>query len=149
MAANTNPIYSKAWTPVVSGAIIGPNANTSMDGTGANMYLVFTADATEGSFVYRVLLRPVGTIAATVARLYLCTDTGTFTAGTTNTATNTALLGELGFAAVTQSNTLGATPGEIPLMFGLAASQKLLMSFGTSTGSAGNGFNPVVIAGKY
>ena len=150
MAANTYPIYSRTWDiQLGAGAIVGPSANTATDGTGANTYLIFTADATEGGFVQKVILKPVATTAATVARLWYCSDTGSFTAGTTNTAANTAMIAELTIAAWTASNTLSSPQYEIPVQLGLPASTKLLITFGTSTGAAGNGFNPLVIAGKY
>lgn len=150
MAANTYPIYSRTWDiQLGAGAIVGPSANTATDGTGANTYLIFTADATEGGFVQKVILKPVATTAATVARLWYCSNTGSFTAGTTNTAANTAMIAELTIAAWTASNTLSSPQYEIPVQLGLPASTKLLITFGTSTGAAGNGFNPLVIAGKY
>ena len=147
--ANTFPIYSASWTPTVSGAVIGTNANTATDGTGANTSLLFTADATDGSFVYSVRLKPISTIAATVARLWYCSATGSFSAGTTNTAANTAMIAEVTIAAWTASNTLAAPVYEIPVLFGLPASTKLLMTFGTSTGAGTTGFNPLIIAGRY
>jgi len=149
MAANINPIFGKTPHLVVGGVIIGSNANTATDGTGSNMYKIFDADATEGSFVYYVSLKPVSTIAATVARLWVCTDTGTFTAGTTNTAANTALIAEATIAGWTASNTLSSPPYVITLNFPLQAGQKLLMSFGTSTGASTTGFNPITVAMKY
>ena len=149
MAANTAPIYVKASNVQLGGAIIGSSANTATDGTGANIYEIFDADATEGSYVYKVILKSVSTTAATVARLWYCSATGTFTAGTTNTAATTTMIGELSLAAFTASNT-GASPQyEIPVNFPLPAGTKLLMSFGTSTGAATTGFNPLTIAGKY
>jgi hypothetical protein len=147
--ANTLPIFSAGWTPAVGGAIIGTSANTATDGTGANTSLIFTADATDGSFVYAVRLKPVSTIAATVARLWFCSATGAFTAGTTNTAANTAMVGEITIAAWTASNTLASPVYDIPVMFGMQASTKLLMTFGTSTGAGTTGFNPLILAGRY
>lgn len=149
MAANTSPIYTATPDPKPAGAIIGTSANTATDGTGANTYLIYTADATNGSFVQSVKLKAVSTIAATVARLWLCTDTGTFTAGTTNTAVNTSMLAEITIAAWTASNTLASPDYVIPVNMGMAANTKLLMTFGTSTGAATTGFNPTTIAGDY
>lgn len=149
MVANVNPIYARISDVQVAGAVIGANANTATDGTGANMYEIFDSDATEGSFVQKVILKPISTIAATVVRLWYCTATGTFTAGTTNTALNTGMLAELSVAAWTASNTLAAPQYEIPVNMPLPPGTKLLMSFGTSTGAGTTGFNPVTIGGKY
>lgn len=147
--ANTDPIYARAWDIQLCGAVIGTSANTATDGTGANTTEIFTADSTDGSFVYKVVLKPISTIAATVARLWYCSDTGSFTAGTTNTAANTTMVAEVTIAAFTASNTVAAPQYEIPVMFGLPASTKLLMTFGTSTGAGTTGFNPLIVAGKY
>jgi hypothetical protein len=147
--ANTDPIYSRAWDIQGGGAIIGTSANTATDGTGANTFLIFTADSTDGSFVYYVRFKAVSTIAATVARLWYCSDTGSFTAGTTNTAANTNMIAELSIAAFTASNTLASPVYDIPVNFGLPPSTKLLVTFGTSTGAGTTGFNPLVVAGKY
>ena len=147
--ANTDPIYSRVWDIQLAGAIIGTTANTATDGTGAGITLLFTADATDGGYVNFVRLKPVSTIAATVARLWYCSATGAFTPGTTNTAANTTMIAELSIAAWTASNNAASPVYDIPVGFGLPASTKLLMTFGTSTGAATTGFNPLVVGGKY
>ena len=149
MPANTAPIYIVAPDLQLAGSIVGSSANTATDGTGANTYLIYTADSTNGSYVYKVILKSVSTTAATVARLFYCSATGAFTAGTTNTAANTTMIGELTLAAFTASNTTASPQYEIPVNFPLPPSTKLLITFGTSTGAGTTGFNPLVIAGKY
>lgn len=149
MAANTDPIYARTSDIQVAGAVIGTSANTATDGTGANTSRIFTADSAEGSWVQKVVLKPISTIAATVARLWYCSDTGSFTAGTTNTAANTTMIAEITIAAWTASNTTAAPVYEIPVNMPLPPSTKLLMTFGTSTGAATTGFNPLIVAGKY
>ena len=145
---NTLPIY--VGTPDISlvGSIVVSSANTATDGTGANTYLVFTAGAS-GSFVNKVSLKSISTTAATVARLFYCSATGTFTAGTTNTAANTTMIAELTLASFTASNTTASPQYEIPVNFPFSASTKLLITFGTSTGASTTGFNPLCIAGDY
>lgn len=149
MAVNTTPIFIRTSDVQLAGAIIGTSANTATDGTGANITLIYTADATEGSYVQYVKLKPVSTIAATVARLWYCSATGAFTPGTTNTAANTTMIGEVAVAAFTASNTQAAPEYVIPVNMAIPASTKLLMTFGTSTGAATTGFNPLTVAGKY
>lgn len=149
MTANSNPIFSRTWDIQAASGVIGPSANTATDGTGANTPLVFTADSVEGGFVYKIILKPVASPAATVIRVFYCSATGAYTAGTTNTASNTAMVAELATTLWTASNVAASPQYEIPIMMGLPASTKLLMTFGTSTGAAGNGFTPIVIAGKY
>jgi len=145
---NTLPIY--VGTPDISlvGSIVGSSANTATDGTGANTYLVFTAGAS-GSFVYKVILKSISTTAATVARIFYCSATGAFTAGTTNTAANTTMIAELTLASFTASNTTASPQYEIPVNFPIPASTKILITFGTSTGASTTGFNPLCIAGDY
>ena len=149
MAANTAPIYTIATGIQLAGAIIGTNANTATDGTGANISLIYTAASTDGDFINRVILKSVSTIAATVIRLWYCSATGAFTAGTTNTAVNTTMIAELSVAAFTASNTTASPVYEIPVNFTIPLNTKLLMTFGTSTGAATTGFNPLTISGKY
>jgi len=150
MPANTDPIYG--LTPNIgngtSNAIIGTSANTATDGTGANTFQIFAAGA-NGAYVYKVVLKPVSTIAATVARLWYLNDTGAFTAGTTNTAAKTLMIAEVSVGAFTASNTLAAPAYEIPVNIPIPASTKLLMTFGTSTGAGTTGFNPLTIAMDY
>lgn len=149
MPANTSPIYGKTSDLQLAGAVIGTSANTATDGTGANTSLIYTADATEGSYVYFVRLKPISTIAATVARLWYCSATGSFSAGTTNTAANTTMIAEISISAWTASNTAASVVYDIPVNMPLPASTKLLMTFGTSTGAGTTGFNPLTVAMKY
>jgi hypothetical protein len=145
---NTLPIYVGTPNIGITGSIVGSSANTATDGTGANTYLVFTASAS-GSYVYKVILKSVSTTAATVARLWYCSATGAFSAGTTNTAANTTMIAELTLAAWTASNTTASPQYEIPVNFPLPASTKLLITFGTSTGAGTTGFNPLTVSGDY
>jgi hypothetical protein len=146
MPANTSPIFSIAGdvnsvANLNSGLIVGPSANTAQDGTGANIYRAFTAGA-NGSYVQKIRFRPVGSPAATVARVFISSST------TTN-ATNTWLYDEITLPAVTVSQTAASSVFEIPLNFALPAVYYLYVTFGTSTGSAGTGYSVVTIAGDY
>jgi hypothetical protein len=149
MPANTSPIFGRTPDVQLAGAVIGSSANTATDGTGANTYLIFTADATEGSFVQKAIFKPISSVAATVIRLWFCSDTGAFSAGTTNTAANTTMIAEMSTIAWTASNTLAALPYEIPINIAMPPGTKLLVTFGTSTGASTTGFNPLVIGMKF
>lgn len=145
MPANTNPIYSIAGhvesvATNNTGLIVGPTANTALDGTGT-LYKLFTAGS-NGSYVQKVRFRPVGSPAATVCRIFISSST------TTN-ATNTWLYDEITLSAVTLSQTAATSVLEIPMNFALPASYLLYVTFGTSTGSAGTGYSVVAIAGDY
>lgn len=153
MAANTAPIFGR--TPDVQiGAAVAANANltttavTATDGTGS-LLPIFQADATEGGWVDRVILKPVGSPAATVLRIFFCSATGAFTSGTTNTATNTALLAEASVAAVTVSQTQGQNDVIIPIRMQMPPGTRLLIGSGTSTGAAGNTYAATVVGTKY
>lgn len=145
MPANTSPIYSIAGdvnsvASNNSGLIVGPTANTALDGTGT-VYRLFTAGA-NGSYVQKIRFRPVGSPAATVSRVFISSST------TTN-ATNTWLYDEITLPAVTLSQTAASSVFELPLNFALPANYLLYVTFGTSTGSAGTGYSVVCIAGDY
>lgn len=145
MPANTAPIYSIAGrTDSVatnnSGLIVGPTANTALDGSGT-LYKAFTAGA-NGSYLQKIRFRPVGSPAATVCRVFISSST-------TTSATNTWLYDEITLAAVTLSQTAATSVLEIPLNFALPANYLLYVTFGTSTGAAGTGYSVVTIAGDY
>lgn len=132
MAANTSPIFSDS--PNVSNGIWTSSltANTKSDGTGTigtDMVLVFTANATDGSFVNRIRFTPSASVAATattasVIRVYYSTVGSGATA-----RTNTFLIAEIAVPAQTADQTTTATNFyEIPLGFGMPAGSFLHFS---------------------
>lgn len=145
MAANTAPIYSivGAVDSVAannSGLVVGPTANTALDGSGT-LYKLFTA-GTNGSYVQKVRFRPVGSPAATVCRVFISSST-------TTSATATWLYDEITLPAVTLSQTAASSVFELPLNFALDPNYLLYVTFGTSTGAAGTGYSIVAIGGDY
>jgi hypothetical protein len=145
MAANTSPIYSIAGdinsvAALNSGLVVGPTANTAQDGSGT-LYKMFTAGA-NGSYVQKIRFRPVGSPAATVARVFISSST-------TTSATATWLYDEITLPAVTLSQTAASSVFELPMNFALNATYTLWITFGTSTGSAGTGYSVVTVAGDY
>ena len=145
MAANTAPIYSIAGdTQSVagnnSGLVVGPTANTAQDGSGT-LYKMFTA-GTNGSYIQKIRFRPVGSPAATVARVFISSSS-------TTSSTVTWLYDEITLPAVTLSQTAASSVFELPMNFALPASYLLYITFGTSTGSTGTGYSVVTIAGDY
>ena len=151
MAGNSLPLFIRAGDIQVGGAVLGPTANTALDGTGAAVTVIFQADATNGGRINAIRLKAVGSPAATVARLFFCSATGAFTPGTTNTAANTALISEVPLVAITLSQTAATTDYEftIPPNLVLAAGTRLLIAFGTSTGASGTGYAVTVLGGAY
>ena len=145
MPANTSPIYSivGATDSVASnnsGLVVGPTANTALDGTGT-LYKAFTAGA-NGSYVQKVRFRPVGSPAATVCRVFISSST-------TTSASATWLYDEITLPAVTLSQTTATSVFELPINVALDPNYLLYVTFGTSTGSSGTGYSIVTIAGDY
>lgn len=141
MPANVQPIYTREpdvqWT--ISAMTV---ANTTKDLTGGTIYLAFTADTTNGSYVQRIRFRPLGTnLSATVARVWI--NNGS----TTTTAANNTLIDEITLPTITNSEVAAQSNYELPLNFGLAPSDRIYVTLGTAPNSAG--WQATVIGGKY
>src|SRR5690348_7584758 len=93
-APNTAPVYSYVgdiqWSTLITTAV------TARDGTGGST-LVYTADATNGGFIEKVIGRSAGTCTASVARLFI--NNGS----TPATAANNTLFDEQSLPATTAS----------------------------------------------
>jgi hypothetical protein len=146
MTANQNPIFTLVpdiqWGSVDdnSSATAGPivSANTAMDGTG---YItpVFTAGS-NGSYVSRLICRPVGTNVATVLRIFINN-------GSTNaTQANNVLFSELTLPATTAQAAAALAPVELSLNFALPAGYKINVTLGTAVSA---GYRVCVIGGDY
>jgi len=123
MAANTQPIFTNVaknqWGIVTT-------ADTSTDGTGANVVLVCTADPTNGSYVKKLVFTPLSTSGSTstsVAAARVFWNNGS----TPGTASNNVLYKELSLASVTVnvSATAGVNSPEMPLGLQLQAGHRL------------------------
>jgi hypothetical protein len=139
MAANIQPIYSKIADIQWSTAIV-QSANTTTDLTSGTIYPIFTADTTNGGYVQRVRFRPLGSNAATVARVWI--NNGS----TTATADNNTMWDEIAIALTTVSQTAAQATYELPLNFPLPPSYRLYITLGTVVAA---GFDVTVIGGKY
>lgn len=142
MAANNDPIYSKAADVQWIGAIV--TANNTLNITSGTSYLAFTADATNGGFVREIRIKadPANNTAATVVRVWL--NNGS----TTGTAANSSFITEMSIPATTASATAANGDFVIPLNFALPAGYKLYLTVGTAPGGSGQ-FSATTIAGKY
>ena len=69
MSGNNNPIFSRVGDIQWVGAALA-TANTAKDGTGT-VASVFTADATNGGYVQKLVARALGTNVATVLRVFV------------------------------------------------------------------------------
>ena len=139
MAANVQPIYTKEPDIQWQTATI-TTANITTDLTSGTIYLVFTADATNGGFVQRIRFRSLGTNITTVARVWI--NNGL----TTATAANNTLWDEITLNATTVSQVAALATQELPLNFALPAGYRLYVTFGTTVAA---GYDATVIGGKY
>jgi hypothetical protein len=139
MAANIQPIYSKIADIQWSTAIV-QSANTTTDLTSGTIYPIFTADTTNGGYVQRVRFRPLGSNAATVARVWINNGSDT------TVSANNTLWDEIAIALTTVSQTAAQATYELPLNFPLPPSYRLYITLGTVVAA---GFDVTVIGGKY
>ncbi|MBI2719344.1 MAG: hypothetical protein HY245_13200 [Rhizobiales bacterium] len=138
MPANNNPIFTA--TPDVQWATAALTAaNTAKDGTGT-VATVFTADATNGGYVAKLVARAIGTNVATVLRLFINNGATNATAG------NNILFAEMTLPATTLSEVAAQPPYELPLNLALPAGYKLNCTIGTAVAA---GYMLSVVGGKY
>jgi len=129
-APNVDPIYSKAGS--INGVATGGTANTSSSGTGTigtDIYKAFTADATNGSYIQKIRLQPVATVAATATT---ATTIRIFVSNKTSGATTQAdtwLIAEVSAGAQTADHSTTATfPIDVALNFALPAGYTILVA---------------------
>ena len=107
---NTSPIFSRQgqinWGSVLTAA------NTATDGTGT-VATAFTADATDGSYIQRLRIKPVGANVASVMRIFINNGSAT------TVAANNFLYGEVSLPATTASNTAAMVELDYPLNIAL------------------------------
>ena len=148
MAANVDPIYTKvadiqfAATNPIALAMTAGNIS-AYNGTDANTVLIYTADATNGSFVQRVRLKCgaiTGTSSASVMRFWV--NNGT----TVGTATNNGYIGEVTLPAVVVSASAITVEIDYVVNIPLPPGYKLYAGLGTAVTT---GWHVVTIGGKY
>ena len=145
MAGNAAPIYSAQGELAVNGVTTMPIIITSAvggdyQGTSAGNSLVFTADATNGSYVQRVRGKAAGTNVASVVRLFL--NNG----ATNGTSGNNCFFGEFSLPATTAINTAAAVEVDYPLNFALPPGFRIYAGLGTAVAG---GWQFTVIGGNY
>ncbi len=138
MAANTNPIFSRIADIQWHSAALTA-ANTAKDGTGS-VATVFTADATEGGRIEKLVARAVGTNVATVLRVFV--NNGASNA----TPANNVLLAEMTLPATTLSEVAALASYELPLNLALPAGYKINCALGTAVAA---GYMLSAIGSKY
>lgn len=138
MAGNTSPIWSKIGD--IQWGITVATANTTTDLTTGTTYLIFTADATNGGYLQKLRVRPLGTNVATVLRIWI--NNG----ATTGAATNNTLYDEVSLGSSTASQTSALALYELPMNMALPAGYKIYVTLGTTVAA---GFDVSAIGGKY
>src|SRR5262245_26071550 len=131
MAANNDPIYSRRAN--VDWPAVMVTANTTADLTAGTIYLIWTADATNGGFLQSIRIRAIpitGPTAATVLRIWV--NNG----GTTATATNNILVDEISLPATTGINTAATANYEVAVNKPLDATFRVYGTLGTAPGGS-------------
>lgn len=148
MAANTDPIWTKQGA---YGCVAVTAANTSSQGggtIGTDIFLAFTADATNGSYIreLRWILgeSTIGTAStATVGRIFISSQSSGAT-----TSANTDLLQEVTLGSQTPSSTAPGVPVILPIGFILPAGKSILVT-NHAAPAANTHWKAMVIAGHY
>lgn len=139
MTMNTAPVFTltphTAWTTITT-------ADTSLDGTGANVAQIFTAGS-NGSFIQSITVKANTTNATAVTSLCLYLNNGS----TNATASNNTLIKEFTLGAVTGSNSAATLNFEFPMNIQIPASYVVMVSIGTM--NASTGFAVTVIGADY
>ena len=120
---NPTPIFSRepvaAWINGLSAA------NTAKDGTGT-LETIFTADATNGGYLQRVIARPRGTNVASVLRIFLNNGLAN------TTAANNCLIAELSLPATTNSEVAALAAPEIGFNLPIPPGYRIMVALGTA-----------------
>lgn len=147
MAGNANPIFQRLGDVNTAGT-----AGTTMPGTlttaaadytgvSANNILIFTSDATNGSWIERIRFKAntSSNNSASVARIYI--NNGS----THTTATNNTLYGEVTLPATTASATTATIEIDYPMGFPLNPAFAIYVGVGTTVA----GWQATAIGGPY
>lgn len=149
MASNTDPIFTKNGR---IGSVLVTAANTSSQGggtVGTSIFLAFTADATNGSFIKFIRWIPTASAAATataatVGRIFISS-----VASGTTTSSDTFLVSETAFPVVTAANTTSAVfMYDVALGFPINPGYTILVT-NHAAPNANTAWRAVVVAGDY
>jgi len=145
MAAGTSPIFTNVPR---NGFAKVTGVDGSMDGIDADVKVVFTAHATNGSFLQRLIMQPISTSGSTTTsaaslRVYL--NNGS----TVGTAANNQLIKEWSLAAiaVNVAGTTMSTGYELPLNIQIAPGYAIYV--GVTAMAANTQWNITSVHGDY
>lgn len=148
MAANAIPSFTKNGRV---DSVLVTAANTSSQGGGTiatDIFLVMTADATNGSYVEKVRIIATATTPTamnpTVARIFVSSQSSGAT-----TSANTFLVAEISLANLAADNATAAVPYyDVPLGIKLNASQSILVT-NHAAPSANTAWRVTAFSGDY
>lgn len=146
MAQNIAPIFPLVpVTSFVGGAAAnaatpGVTANNTYDLTTGTSFLVFTSNATNGSRLDFIKVRPLGTNVQTVMRVFI--NNGS----TTATAANNALYLERTMFASTASASTETQDNAVSMNVSLTPGYRVYVTFGTAVAA---GFHLTAVGGDY
>lgn len=151
--ANTAPVYSKIGKIAANiSALITAVATNLYDAAGTigtDIYLLFTADATNGSFVQRIRVKYVSNSTTASVACVLKIFISTQTSGATTNA-NTWLYDEIVLPTTgALTTTVAQVSYDIPLGFALPAGYALLAKITVAQTNANSGWVCTVIGGDY
>lgn len=138
MPANVDPIYSRVGDIQWIDAVL--TGNTDKEGDAGTVYIVFTADATNGGFVDKIIFQPKGTNVATAARIFVNNGSAT------TTAANNAYVKDVTLPATTNSEVAAIGNIETALGLILPPGYRIFVTLGTTVAA---GFMVAAVGGKY
>ena len=148
MAVNFQPIFRRLGdvssnNGIVSTANMAVNIITATGdytGVSTNYRLVFTSDATNGSFIERLRFKSRGTNVPTVARVFV--NNG----GDQTIAVNNAFYGEVNLPSVTAVTTTSTIDLDYYMNFALPPGFRIYVGVATTLAA---GWNVMAVGGKY
>jgi hypothetical protein len=149
MAHNAVPAFCKNGSLGTPKTLSALNASATGSGTiGTDIFNIFAADATNGSWVENVRLMPTATGSVTLAATVIRIFASSIASGAT-TATDTHLLAEVALAGTgAASASAAANAVDIPLQFRLPAGWTILATTAV-TPAANSGWRAVAMGGDY
>jgi hypothetical protein len=150
MPGNSDPLFSRVGTVGTPVAVTAANTSSQGGGTiGTDIFKVFEADATNGSFVREVRFSATASSAgtattATVARVFI----SSVTSGAT-TSSNTHLFADVSLPAQTaDSSSTGTYPVIVPMNIALDPGYTILVT-NHAAPAANTQWKAIAIGGKY
>jgi hypothetical protein len=143
MGANINPIFSRvAKIGLNAGKTLGTALDTTYNGTDTDTAVLFTADATNGSYVQYVRLSALGNNAVAKCKLYINNGTDY------TQAANNSLFSQTSLPATAVITTAATQDVIIPLNIALPPGYVLRIGIDAASALSA-GWSATVIAGDY